>query len=182
MLSGCDDVRQINVLCRTTKNTDIDTLINKLALFIHTSSCKTWNVNTVIKLFLFGYHFEYCFVRLCMLSGYDDVRQINVSCRTTKNAGIDTLINKLALFVHTSCKTWNVNTVIKLLLLGYHFEHCVVRLCMLSGCDDTRQINVLRRTTKNAGIDTLINKLALFVHTSRKTWNVNTVIKLLLLG
>ena len=112
MLSGCNDTRQINVSCRTTKNAGIDTLINKLALFVHTS-CKTWNVNTVIKLFLLGYHFEYCFVCLCMLSGCDDVRQINVLCRTTKNAGIDTLM--LALFIHTSsCKTWNVNTVIKL--------------------------------------------------------------------
>ena len=133
MLTGYADVRQINVLCRTTKNAGIDTLINKLALFVHTSR-KTWNVNTVIKLLLLGYHFEHCFVRLCMLSGCDDVRQINVLCRTTKNTDIDTLINKLALFIHTSsCKTWNVNTVIKLFLFGYHFEYCFVRLCMLSG-------------------------------------------------
>ena len=149
MLSGCDDTRQINVLWRTTKNAGIDTLINKLALFVH-RSCKTWNVNTVIKLSLLGYHFEHCVVRLCMLSGCDDTRQINVLRRTTKNAGIDTLINKLAIFIHTSCKTWNVNTVIKLFLLGYHFEYCFVCLCMLSGCDDVRQINVLCRTTKNA--------------------------------
>ena len=129
MLSGCDDVRQINVLCRTTKNAGIDTLV--LALFIHTSSCKTWNVNTVIKLSLLGYHFEHCVVRLCMLSGCDDTRQINVLRRTTKDAGIDTLINKLALFIHTSCKTWNVSASNWVILLGYHFAHCFVRLFML---------------------------------------------------
>ena len=35
-------------------------------------------------LFLFGYHFEHCFVRLFMLCMCDDVRQINVLCHTTK--------------------------------------------------------------------------------------------------
>ena len=49
-----------------------------------------------------------------MLSGYDDVRQINVSCRTTKNAGIDTVSRNNAQHTHNAQLTnVAINTTIQ---------------------------------------------------------------------
>ena len=49
MLSGCDDVRQINVLCRTTKNAAIDTVSRNNAQHTHNAQLTNVAINTTMQ-------------------------------------------------------------------------------------------------------------------------------------
>ena len=182
MLCMCDDTCQINVLYHTTtkcRHRYVDQQTCTICTYtMQNMKCK--HSNYVIFVWL-----TFCTLS-CAVFHVMHVRWCAANKRFVphnKNAAIDTLINKVVLFVHTSFKTWNVSASNWVTLLGYHFAHCFVRLFMLCMCDDVRQINVLCRTTKNAAIDTLIKKFVLlFMHTWCKSKNVNAIIMLFFLG